>query len=77
METPWSDVPSNVQHLTLTTFQAFLDTHQYVMVMFYAPWCGHCKSLAPIYEELGAAYADNDNIVIVLVIQVLHQRTER
>ena len=26
--------------------------------------CGHCKNLAPIYEELGEAFADNDNVVI-------------
>ena len=38
-----------------------------VLVKFYAPWCGHCKHLAPHFDEAAKLLANNPNIVLAKV----------
>jgi len=35
------------------------------LIEFYAPWCGHCKKLTPIYDELATKLKDEEEIEIV------------
>lgn len=54
-------IPSNFDKLVLAGKPA--------LVEFFAPWCGHCKTLAPIYEQLAHefAFAKKDKLIIAKV----------
>jgi len=58
--TPSPEVDSNeVTVLVGETFEKHvLDSKKDVFVEFYAPWCGHCKKLTPVWEELARKSKD-------------------
>jgi len=33
------------------------------LVMYFAPWCGHCKTLMPVWDDLGKKFANSDVVV--------------
>merc|ERR1711991_139507 len=59
--------PTAVRVLDKNNFDKVVDGSKHVLVEFYAPWCGHCKSLAPKYEELAKIYATEEDVVVANV----------
>ncbi|KAJ1892654.1 protein disulfide-isomerase precursor [Coemansia sp. IMI 209127] len=49
------DVESDVVVLNTENFKEWVSAQNLALVEFYAPWCAHCKTLAPIYEKVASA----------------------
>ncbi|KAJ5832626.1 Protein disulfide-isomerase tigA [Penicillium riverlandense] len=59
--------PSSVEMLDDASFKATVGSDKNVLVAFTAPWCGHCKTLAPIWETLATDFALEPSVVIAKV----------
>lgn len=56
-------VEEDVYVLEDSNASKFIADNNIVLVEFYAPWCGHCKQMAPAYSELGRKYNIDGSLV--------------
>ncbi|HFE48042.1 MAG TPA: thioredoxin [Chromatiaceae bacterium] len=47
-----------VVELNKDTFEDAVKDHSFVIVDFWAPWCGPCRSFAPTYEKVSEEFPD-------------------
>lgn len=58
---------TDVIDLTSENFSDIVNPEELMLVEFFAPWCGHCKALAPHYDEASTILKDKNGIKLAKV----------
>nr|UMA82692.1 venom-related protein disulfide isomerase [Conus ebraeus] len=73
-EAEWAEEPSEVVHLEDDNFDDYIKEHPSVLVMFYAPWCGHCKKMKPGYTEAAQLIKDQEIPSVLAAVDATKHR---
>lgn len=62
--------------LTDNNFEEAITSGKWVLVKFYAPWCGHCKAMKGEYEHLAWIFEDHSDIMIAELDATQHPKSK-
>lgn len=66
-EVSWEDEETDVIFLTDETFKPFLKKKKHCLVLFYAPWCFHCKNAKPEFIKAAETFRDDPKVELAAV----------
>ncbi|KAF6811110.1 thioredoxin [Colletotrichum sojae] len=64
---------STIQIKSSAEFQKLLSSSRIVVADFYADWCGPCKVIAPLYEQLSSSLSRKDVVTFVKIDVEAHK----
>lgn len=66
---------SNVLTLTDGSIDEAIKENSFILIEFYAPWCGHCKRLAPEYEKAADALKAAESKAVIAKVDSTVEKT--
>ncbi|GJS06814.1 protein disulfide-isomerase [Tanacetum coccineum] len=70
------DAKEFVLTLDQSNFTQTITKHDYVLVEFYAPWCGHCKELTPEFENAASILSSNEPPVVLAKVDANDEKNK-